>query len=239
MPKAIGQRADRVITHVLQGQPDVPIVLRRSARARRITLRVSQLDGRVTVTLPRAVPAHEALAFAADKEPWIRKHLAARAEDVAVRIGAFVPVEGVLHELVAGAGRGVRIKTGVIVAPEQGTGARVQAVLKAQARDRLATACDHYARRLGRSYAAISLRDTRSRWGSCSSAGRLMFSWRLILAPPDVLQYVAAHEVAHLAQMNHSPAFWAEVTRLFGPYDTQRQWLRTKGAALHRFRFDG
>ncbi|MEO0633594.1 MAG: M48 family metallopeptidase, partial [Pseudomonadota bacterium] len=80
---------------------------------------------------------------------------------------------------------------------------------------------------------------TRSRWGSCSSAGRLMFSWRLILAPPEVLNYVAAHEVAHLAQMNHSAAFWSEVTGLYGPYHTPRQWLRTEGATLHRIRFDG
>ena len=105
------------------------------------------------------------------------------------------------------------------------------------ARDVLATACDAYAARLGRPYAGLTLRDTRSRWGSCSSAGRLMFSWRLILAPPEVLRYVAAHEVAHLAQMNHSPAFWAEVTRIHGPYAAERKWLRTEGNALHRFRF--
>ncbi|MEO0633556.1 MAG: YgjP-like metallopeptidase domain-containing protein, partial [Pseudomonadota bacterium] len=157
MPKAIGQRADRVITHVLQGQPDVPIVLRRSARARRITLRVSQLDGRVTVTLPRAVPEREALAFAADKEPWIRKHLAARAQDVAVRVGAAVPVEGVPHEVIAGAGRGVRLRDGRIEAPEASAGRAVQAWLKTRARDRLVAACDGYAAQLGRRYSGISL----------------------------------------------------------------------------------
>ena len=110
-------------------------------------------------------------------------------------------------------------------------------VAEGRARDALAAAADGYAARLGRTYTGLSLRDPRSRWGSCSSAGRLMFSWRLILAPVDVLEYVAAHEVAHLAHMNHGPGFWAEVDRIHGPHGPPRQWLRTYGASLHRFRF--
>jgi len=90
---------------------------------------------------------------------------------------------------------------------------------------------------LGRSYARLSLRDTRSRWGSCTSDGGLMYSWRLIMAPPEVLDYVAAHEVAHLAQMNHSPAFWAEVTKIYGDYAAPRNWLRANGSTLHRYKF--
>ena len=82
-----------------------------------------------------------------------------------------------------------------------------------------------------------TLRDTRSRWGSCTAKGDLMFNWRLILAPPPVLDYVAAHEVAHLAQMNHSPAFWAEVARLFPAHLEARRWLKTQGSHLHRYRF--
>ena len=103
--------------------------------------------------------------------------------------------------------------------------------------DRLAAASDHYAALLGRRHTRLTLRDTRSRWGSCSAKGALGYSWRLILAPPDVLNYVAAHEVAHLAQMNHSPAFWAEVARLMPDYETPRAWLRREGGALHRYRF--
>lgn len=110
--------------------------------------------------------------------------------------------------------------------------------LKTQARARLVAASDMYAARLGQPYRRITLRDTRSRWGSCSSQGALMYSWRLILAPPRVLHYVAAHEVAHLSEMNHSPAFWAVVAQLFGPCDAERRWLRQEGAALHRIRFD-
>ncbi|MEO0772733.1 MAG: SprT family zinc-dependent metalloprotease [Pseudomonadota bacterium] len=227
--------ADRV----LQGHPDIALTLRRSARARRITLRISSLDGRVTLTMPNHVPEGEALAFARQKEPWIRKHLAARVEDVPVRLGIVLPVEGQAREIVAGASRSVLLEPDRLVVPgsPETVARRVQGFLKARARDVLAVACDDYAARLGRPYAGLSLRDTRSRWGSCSSAGRLMFSWRLILAPPDILRYVAAHEVAHLAQMNHSPAFWAEVTRIYGPYEAERRWLRTEGNALHRYRF--
>jgi predicted metal-dependent hydrolase len=126
----------------------------------------------------------------------------------------------------------------VLMLPERApTGPRVQAYLRAQARDRLAQACNHYATLLGRPYRRLTLRDTRSRWGSCSTQGDLMFSWRLIMAPPAVLDYVAAHEVAHLAEMNHSPAFWAVVARLCPDYAAHRHWLRDHGDTLHRVRF--
>ncbi|WP_299685658.1 SprT family zinc-dependent metalloprotease [uncultured Tateyamaria sp.] len=226
-------------SHVLQGDPDIPLILRPSARARRITLRVSQVDGRVTVTLPRHVAEAEALAFAAQKEPWIRKHLDGRAATVAMAPGAVLPVAGQTVTLAPGKGRSVRLDGDVLMVPgaPEAMGPRVAGYLKARARDTLAAASDHYAARAGRSYSGLSLRDTRSRWGSCSSSGRLMYSWRLILAPPRVLDYVAAHEVAHLAQMNHSPRFWAEVERIHGPYAEPRQWLRANGAQLHRYSF--
>ena len=223
--------------HFLQGPPAVPLTLRRSARARRISLRISQLDGRVTLTLPRGVPERQALEFAREKEGWIRAHLQARPTDVSVAPGALLPVEGVARRIVTGPGRGVRLAAAEIAVPEGQPGRRLQSFLRELARDRLAGAADGYARALGRDYARLSLRDTRSRWGSCSSQGALMFSWRLVMAPPEVLRYVAAHEVAHLAEMNHSPAFWAVVERLYGPYEGPRRWLRDEGAGLHRFRF--
>ncbi|MEL7205889.1 MAG: SprT family zinc-dependent metalloprotease, partial [Pseudomonadota bacterium] len=116
-------------------------------------------------------------------------------------------------------------------------GTRVATWLKLLARDRLIEASDRYAAELGRPYTRLSLRDTRSRWGSCSAQGRLMYSWRLILAPPEALDYVAAHEVAHLQEMNHSPAFWSIVADLCPDYETQRLWLRHEGTSLHRYRF--
>lgn len=224
---------------VLQGDPDITVILRKSARARRLTLRISQFDGRVTLTLPTRVSEREALAFAQEKHGWICKHLEAWEGTVPVGLGVALPIEGALRDVMAGQGRSVRLEEGTLAVPgvEARVPARALGFLKARARDRLAAASDHYAARLGRSYSGITIRDTRSRWGSCSSAGKLMYSWRLIMAPPAVLDYVAAHEVAHLAQMNHSPAFWAEVTRIYGPYEGPRKWLRSHGNALHRYRF--
>lgn len=225
--------------HVLPGNPPVSLILRRSSRARRISLRVSRLDGRVTLTLPHGVPEAEALAFAREKAAWLRGALAERPGNVAVGHGTILPVEGRAVTLAPGSGRTVRLNGDQLQVPGDAAGvpARARAFLKELARARLAAACDRHASALGRPYARLTLRDTRSRWGSCSSDGRLMFSWRLILAPPDVLDYVAAHEVAHLAHMDHSRAFWDTTRRLFGPWQAQRRWLRTHGGDLHRYRF--
>ncbi|SLN56003.1 hypothetical protein PEL8287_03001 [Roseovarius litorisediminis] len=225
--------------HVLPGNPPVELTLRRSARARRISLRVSGLDGRVTLTLPRGVAECEALDFAHQKGDWLRAQLQARPDHVAVFPGVEIPVEGQLLRIASQIGRRVQAQesTLLVPGPPEVAATRVQAWLKTRARDRLAAASDHYAATLGRSYTRISLRDTRSRWGSCSTSGGLMYSWRLIMAPRDVLEYVAAHEVAHLAEMNHSPAFWAVVERLMPGYIAPRSWLRENGAGLHRYRF--
>ena len=225
--------------HFLPGNPPVELSLRRSSRARRISLRVSSLDGRVTLTLPLGVREKEALAFAAEKEAWLRKHLAKRTADVPISHGVELPIEGVPRLVVPGQGRRITLMEDRIEVPGPAdrVGTRVATWLKLLARDRLIEASDRYAAELGRPYTRMSLRDTRSRWGSCSAQGRLMYSWRLILAPPEALDYVAAHEVAHLQEMNHSPAFWSIVADLCPDYETQRLWLRHEGTSLHRYRF--
>ena len=225
--------------HFLPGEPEIAVHLRRSARARRISLRVSRLDGKVSLTLPSRVPESEGMAFVHQKQDWIRKQLADRPDEVAVDIGCSIPFQGELLDVVAGPGKALRIEEDRLVVPEGrvGTARRVEAFLKTQARERLASAADEYAEALGRGYSKLTLRDTRSRWGSCTSAGGLMFSWRLIMAPEEVLKYVAAHEVAHLEQMNHSAKFWALVDRLYGSHQAERQWLKTHGEKLHRYRF--
>lgn len=224
---------------LLQGDPPIEIGLRRSAWARRITLRVSRMDGRVTLTLPRGVAETEALAFADTRKDWIRKQLDKQAPQVVIRLGGAVPVLGEMRRIVPGSGRRVVLGDTEIAVPgpEAQVAPRLQAWLKETARSELAFASDRYATALGRGYARITLRDTRSRWGSCSSAGALMYSWRLVMAPAEVLAYVAAHEVAHLAEMNHSPAFWATVERIHGDYLAPRAWLRREGHRLHGYRF--
>ncbi len=224
----------------LPGDPPIEVALRVSRQARRLSLRVSRLDGRVSLTLPRGARLGEARAFLADREDWIRGHLEATPPAVILRPGGTVLFEGRPLPLVASGGRTARLGDGVITlplaAPEK-TGARVAALFKQEARARLSAATARHGAALGRAPAALTLRDTRSRWGSCSAEGRLMFSWRLVMAPPEVLDYVAAHEVAHLAEMNHSRAFWDQVERLMPGYQPHRLWLRKNGALLHAYQF--
>ncbi len=224
----------------LPGNPPLEITLRRSARARRISLRVSALDGRVTLSLPKSVRTAEALAFAEEKSDWIRGHLAKREAEVRPGHGGTIAFEGREVPIVAGQVRGAKLHDGEIMvggAPDM-VPARLKAFLKLTARQRLTAASDHYARTLGRSPGRITLRDTRSRWGSCTAIGDLMYSWRLIMAPREVLDYVAAHEVSHLVELNHSPAYWQVVASIFPDYAAPRLWLRKHGHALHRYRFD-
>ncbi|MFU1478597.1 M48 family metallopeptidase [Roseovarius sp. C7] len=225
----------------LPGNPPIDVVIKRSARARRISLRVSGIDGTVSMTLPRGVSEAQGVDFARQKAGWLRGHLAGRPDLVAVAHGVDLSVAGEsLRITPAKTGRAIRVSEGQILVPGPAdqVGRRVQSWLKTLARDRLAEASDRYAAALGATYNGISLRDTRSRWGSCSSRGNLSYSWRLILAPPEVLDYVAAHEVAHLREMNHSARFWALVEQLDPAFDASRNWLRVHGAALHRYRFD-
>lgn len=223
--------------HFLPGTPEVPLTLRRSARARRISLRISQLDRRVTLTLPKGVPETVALDFAEEKADWIRRNLDDLPDLERPGWDSVLPIDGRDLRIVPATGRRVQVQGDEIAVPGPDVAPRLQSWLRTLARERLVAACDLYSERLGKPYTRITLRDTRSRWGSCSSEGALMFSWRLILAPPSVLAYVAAHEIAHLAEMNHSAAFWAQVDRIHGPYDAQRKWLRVNGAQLHRYQF--
>jgi predicted metal-dependent hydrolase len=223
--------------HTLHGNPPIDVTLRKSAQARRLSLRVSRLDGRVTLTMPLGLPDREGLAFLRDKEDWLRGHLGRIGAAEPVRIGSLVPVQGRALPVVAGS-RLRFLDDRIEVPPNRAAAGPVRARLRAMARDALATASDRHAATLGVSYDRLSIRDTRSRWGSCSSKSVLMYSWRLIMAPPAVLDYVAAHEVAHLREMNHAPAFWAVVARLCPDYATHRHWLRDHGESLHRLRFD-
>jgi hypothetical protein len=224
----------------LPGQPEVVVRVRRSSRARRLSLRISRLDGQVTLTLPTGVRFREAEAFAAERARWIRGHLADLPDEVVPLPGAAIPFEGRMLPIEAAPRRGVAIREDRILVPDtrvETTPARLAAVLKHAARDRLVEASARHAAAVGCAFGKVTLRDTRSRWGSCSAQGNLMYSWRLVMAPPEVLDYVAAHEVAHLVHMDHSAAFWRQCERLFPDHKAQRRWLREEGGGLHRYRF--
>ena len=225
--------------HTLEGNPPIDVTLRKSARARRLSLRVSRLDGRVTLTLPQYAPRREAIAFLESREGWLRRHLDGLTPVQAVAVGRTVPLYGADVPIVTGAGRAAVFRAGRITVPSgKPVGVQVKALMRHLARDALVAASDHYAAMIGRHYTRLTLRDTRSRWGSCTRERALMYSWRLVMAPPEVLSYVAAHEVAHLVEMNHQPAFWDVVERLCPDYAVHRQWLRDHGDRLHRISFD-
>lgn len=227
---------------VLPGAPPIPVSLRRSAQARRLNLRVSGLDGRVTLSMPRSLPLAQALSFLQEKESWLRAAMDRTPERQGVGVGQQILLRGQMRRITEGAQtrRIIEQPDALIVPPDPDgyrTALRLATYFKAAAQAELVAASEHYAAALGRPFSAISLRDTRSRWGSCTAQGRLMYSWRLIMAPPQVLHYVAAHEVAHLKHMDHSPAFWACVGSLMPDYAAHRGWLRTHGAELHSYCF--
>ena len=234
MGLCFGQLHIGVMPH-LPGTPPVEITLRRSAVARRFSLRVSRLDGRVTLSLPLRARESEAMEFARAQEGWLRKTLAQMPVTAPVGFGSVIPVEGRMLRLEPGTGRAIKLEGAALLVPGAAAqaGVRVQAWLKVLARDRLSTASDHYAGLVGEKFSRITLRDTRTRWGSCSHDRALMYSWRLVMAPPPVLAYVAAHEVAHLVEMNHSDAFWSVVGRISPGWSQHRRWLHAHGHDLH------
>lgn len=221
----------------IEGAPDV--LLRRSARARRMTLRVPR-DGRAPVlTLPSRTSEAEGRAFVESRLDWLRRASQRVAAPQRPAAGLAFPIEGRALILTPADTRVAQIHGDALLLPAARPVAPVlQAFVKHLAHQRLREACDRHAARLGRPFRAIALRDTRSRWGSCTSDGRLMFSWRLAMAPSAVLDYVAAHEVAHLAHMDHSPRFWSAVEALMPGHAPHRAWLRQHGGSLMQWRFD-
>lgn len=214
-------------------------------RARRISLRVDPINGRIVLVRPPRASDRLVMAFLADKAAWIASHLETLPPRIAFVDGATLPFGGVDHiiRLRPEIRGGVRREGEEIIVtgrPEHAR-RRLQDWLKEQARGALTPLTYAFARALGANISRITVRDTRSRWGSCTRDGKIAFSWRLILAPETVLTYVVAHEVAHLKHMNHGPAFWRAVTKLLedspleGDWTLAREWLRRGGAALHRY----
>lgn len=219
------------------GTPPIEVRLKRNSRAKRLTLRLSRTDGKATLTLPIRASVRDAEDFARRQEGWLRTQLNQLPEPTELGHGSSLLFRGVDLEIVPDQGRSIRVEGDKIHVGGTHSGARLQAFVKTEARNAIVPAVERYAAQLCRPFNRITLRDTRSRWGSCSAEGNLMFSWRLVMAPPMVLDYVAAHEVAHLAEMNHSAAFWDVVRHLMPDYENHRHWLKINGAKLHAVKF--
>jgi predicted metal-dependent hydrolase len=225
------------------------VSLKRISSARRLTLRVRMATRDVVLTMPPRSSLASARSFVERHAAWIGVRLQRLPEPLPFGAGATVPIRGVMHRIVhRPESRGTvwleptRKEAGEDSLPSLCVcGAapymarRVQDFLMREARRDLEAAAFRHAAKLGVMPRRITLRDTTSRWGSCSSTGSLNFSWRLILAPSFVLDYLAAHEVAHLVHMNHSASFWKVVGKLSEHVDRAEAWLKANGAGLLRY----
>jgi predicted metal-dependent hydrolase len=215
----------------------VHVAVRVSQRAQRIGLRIDETERAVLLVLPPGTPLQQGLRFLAAQRGWVMTHLAALPERAPFVEGAFVPILGVPHRISRAldpAAPAVVIADGEIRVrgePDH-LARRVRDHLITTARTELTRHARNFAARIGRKVRQVGVRDPTSRWGSCSASGGLSFSWRLILTPESVLDYVVAHEVAHLAEMNHGPRFWRLVEALTPGCATPRAWLRRHRSRL-------
>lgn len=217
----------------------VPVRLRRSKRARRMLLKLHIESGGVELVLPPKATSAQAFRFLDQHTGWLAERLEALPPRIIFADGAVIPVLGIDHRIRWQPVRGGavrRVGREIHVSGELShLNRRVTDWLKSEAKREISDRSRTIAAQLGKMPARVSLRDTRSRWGSCSARGTLSFSWRLILAPEAVLDYVVAHEVSHLIEMNHGPRFWGLVDALVDDADAARAWLRRFGLTLHRY----
>ena len=210
-------------------------------RARRLSIRIDARAGEAVLIAPSERKLGEVVAFARTKTAWIRERLADRPLGTPLEPGTTLALFGKPVRLTATGGAGAARLTEdpdgpVIVSGGEGEAyaRRVENLFKRVARDTLQTRTDVHLRTLGQRPVKMSIADPKSRWGSCSPHNRsIRYSWRVVMAPPAVIDYLAAHEVAHLVHADHSPAYWAVVQRLVGDHRPHRKWLRDNGPALH------
>jgi predicted metal-dependent hydrolase len=222
----------------------IEIILRTNPRAHRFIVKVDPATGEVSVISPSSRSFDRALDFARKEKDWIAGRLADVPDAVPLDLGSTILFKGVEYLIRPGEGRSAapvwidresfRPTIRVGGRPEHAP-RRLLDWLKREARRRIDERVAEHAARLGVNPKRITIRDTSSRWGSCSSARSLSFSWRLVLAPPSVLDYVVAHEVAHLRELNHRPRFWRLVELLVPDVDKSQAWLSEHGPMLHRY----
>jgi predicted metal-dependent hydrolase len=219
----------------------VDVMFRRNAGARRLILRLNTEGTAAVVTVPHGVSRAQALDFVSRSSDWLAERLSRRGENIPLRPGSAIPLRGVPHDI-----RHINVRRGTVTVDALArnilvpgdlphVARRLVDFLKAAARLDLAAASQRYATAMGVSFRRITIRDQRSRWGSCSARGELSYSWRLILTPSYVLDYVAAHEVAHLVHMNHGRKFWRLVLSHCPEAGKAKKWLKEHGHGVHRF----
>lgn len=228
----------REICLTIGGHP-LTVPVRRDRRARRITIHIDASIGGAKIVMPTYAALADAKAAVREHEAWLLDRLASLPPRIVFADGSVIPYRGVAHRVrhvpgVRGVVERANGEIRVFGQPEH-LSRRLTDWLKAEAKRAIAPLCVSKAARIGRRVRRVAVRSQRSRWGSCGANGHLSFNWRLILAPEPVLDYVVAHEVAHLLEMNHSPDFWRVVQRLTPHMERSREWLNRKGQQLYRY----
>jgi predicted metal-dependent hydrolase len=227
------------------GERSMALTIVRSARAKRLTLRIEPGGRGLKVTVPPSVAQRDIDAFLSRQEGWLLSKLPLIPVETALRVGHKVPIGGVAHAIVHEFGRGTtHLRSGdtgpeIVVHGDTGSAARrVADYLKKRAKQDIPPLVARHAAAADRKAGTIRFKDTSSRWGSCSSQGNLNFSWRIMMAPPAVINYLVAHEVAHLVHMDHSPQFWAQCEALCPDMDRCKRWLKRNGPKLQAIGFE-
>ena len=229
------------------GGREVPITIKENQRATRITLRIEPGGKALKLTIPYGLHFAQVDAFLERHQGWLETKLSKLTVHRGMIDGSVINIRGIPHRIQhSGSLRGVTHAAmndeseailHVSGLPEH-IGRRVATFLKKEARSDLERLVALHAKTVGRPVRSIVMKDTRSRWGSCSHEGSLSFSWRIVMAPESVIDYLAAHEVAHLREMNHGPKFWALCKKLCPDTDKAKTWLKQNGSQLHAIDFD-
>ncbi len=218
------------------GGRELRVAIRCNPRARRISLSVR--GGEVRLTLPPGASEATGLAFLRSRGEWIEDRLRDAPDAVPFRPGETVPFRGRPRRICVHPGLRdpLRLEEDrILLATAAGCERLVEGWLRREARLAFAEAVARHAAALGVEPRRIAIRDQKTRWGSASAAGRLNFNWRTVMAPPFVLDYLAAHEVTHLREMNHGRRFWSLCRRLCPETDAAERWLNIEGPGLHRY----
>ncbi|MCO6390912.1 DUF45 domain-containing protein [Aliihoeflea aestuarii] len=222
----------------------LPLRIVENARAKRLTLRIDAGGKGLRITIPPGVAPREVDKFLERHSGWLEARLAKLPGDATLRPGARLPLRGVPHLIVHRPGRGT-VSIGdaggepalIVHGDERHLPRRLADFLKREAKRDIAVLVEKHTASVGRPAKSIRFKDTTSRWGSCTSDGALSFSWRIMMAPKPVIDYLVAHEVAHLKEMNHGPKFWALCRDLCSRTDEARAWLKKNGGALQAIGF--
>lgn len=224
----------------------MPLTIKQHERATRITLRIEPGGRALKMTIPSGLARRDVDAFLDRHQGWLMTKLAKFSTDTGLHDGGTILFRGVSHRIQhTGSLRGLTEATVIDGKPvlrvsgmPEHLGRRIATFLKKEARADLERLAKFHAHSIRAPIKSISMKDTRSRWGSCSAEGNLSFSWRIIMAPPAVVDYLAAHEVAHLKEMNHGPHFWALCKKLCPGMEDAKSWLKRHGSLLHAIDFD-